>query len=213
MSRCAYKGIATEARMPTMQPASTDIAMDIHVFANNQQMGPFPKDTVLQMASIGSIPADASVWHDGAKDWYPLGDFVAAHGGATPAPATEQASPDRPAVAVLPNSSLEGPSPTACVIRGVAAGFGTAVACGGAWLALSITTGVWIGYVGLLVGWLVGKATSAASREEGAIILPISAVCFTLLTCAPVLVMRPLSPWVWLSAAFGAFNAWKASAN
>jgi hypothetical protein len=116
--------------------------MDIHVFANNQQMGPFPKDTVLQMASIGSIPPDASVWHDGAKDWYPVGEFVAAHGAATPAPAREEVSQSRPSVAVLPSSSLDGPSPTACVIRGVAAGFGTAVACGGAWLALSITTGI-----------------------------------------------------------------------
>ena len=81
-----------------MQPTSTETTMDIHVFANNQQMGPFSKETVLQMASIGSLPADASV-------------------------------------------------------------------------------------------------------------------CFTLLTCAPVLVMRPLSPWVWLSAAFGAFNAWRAVAQ
>ena len=187
--------------------------MDIHVFANNQQMGPFPKETVLQMAGIGSLPADASVWHDGATDWYPLAQFVAAHGSSTPAAQAVETASARTATAVLPSSSLEGPSPTTCVLRGVAAGFGTAVVCGGAWLALSISTGVWIGYIGLLVGWLVGKATSAASREEGATILPVSAVCFTLLTCAPVLVMRPLSPWVWLSAAFGAFNAWKAVAH
>ena len=196
-----------------MQPTSTETTMDIHIFANNQQMGPFSKETVLQMASIGSLPADASVWHDGAADWYPLAKFVAAHGSPAPAPQAVEAAPMQTAAAVLPGSSLEGPSPTTCVLRGIAAGFGTAVLCGAAWVALSIATGVWIGYIGLLVGWLVGKATSAASREEGAAILPISAVCFTLLTCAPVLVMRPLSPWVWLSAAFGAFNAWRAVAQ
>ncbi len=190
--------------------------MEIHVFANNQQMGPYPKETVIQMAGLGSLPADASVWHDGAGDWYPLSEFLAKNGGAVaaapaiPAPA-EPSSPEREAF--RSSAGDEGPSPTACIVRGVAAGFGTAVVAGGTWLAFSIFTGVWLGLIGLGVGWLVGKATSAASREEGAAILPISAVVFTLMTCAPVLIARPLSAWAWLGSAFACFNAWKAAAN
>lgn len=186
--------------------------MEIHVFANSQQMGPYPKETVIQMAGLGSLPADASVWHDGAGDWYPLSEFLAKNGGAVASAAA--AGPER-GEHELAQVSMgdEGPSPTAFVVRGVAAGFGTAVVAGGVWLAFSIWTGIWLGLIGLLVGWLVGKATSVASREEGAAILPISAVVFTLMTCAPVLIVRPLNAWAWLASAFACFNAWKAAAN
>lgn len=190
--------------------------MEIHVFANNQQMGPYPKETVIQMAGLGSLPADASVWHDGAADWYPLSEFLVKNGGvaaATPA----VSAPAEPVMAqretFRSGAGDDGPSPTACIVRGVAAGFGTAVVAGGIWLAFSIFTGVWLGLIGMGVGWLVGKATSAASREESAPILPISAVVFTLMTCAPVLIARTFSPWAWLGSAFACFNAWKAATN
>lgn len=195
--------------------------MVFHVFANNQQMGPFNKEAVLEMAAMGSIPADASVWHDGAPDWYPLAEFLSAHGGGGAVQSVVPSAGADPAPATVParRGSVgegvrdDGPSPTAFVVRGVAAGFGTAVLGGAAWLAFSMFTGFWIGYIGILVGWLVGKATSAASREEGAVILPVSAVLFTVLAFAPVLAMAYLSPWVWLSLAFGCFNAWRAAAQ
>lgn len=197
------KGLVEESRSATME---------IHVFVNNQQLGPYPKETVIQMAGLGSLPADASVWHDGASDWYPLSEFLSKNGGV--AASVAAAGPERgERESVLVPRMDEGPSPAAYVVRGVAAGFGTAVVAGGIWLAFSIWTGIWLGLIGLLVGWLVGKATSVASREEGAAILPISAVVFTLMTCAPVLIVRPLSPWVWMGAAFACFNAWKAAAN
>ncbi len=190
--------------------------MEIHVFANNQQLGPFSKESVLEMARLGSLPPDASVWHDGVKDWYPVSEFVGNQGGAVATPvsvptAEEALSPER---LVSSRSESEGePSPTTFVVRGVAAGLGTAVVAGGAWFAFSFMTGIWIGLIGLLVGWLVGKMTSVANREEGAAILPISAVVFTLVTYLPILVVRPMNLWVWLSCAFAGFNAWKAAAN
>ena len=208
-------GVAKRMRNPTLKKESESATMEIHVFANNQQMGPYPKETVIQMAGLGSLPADASVWHDGAGDWYPLSEFLAKNGGVAVAAPAAEAAPEleRQEREALRVRRDEDPSPRAYVVRGVAAGFGTAVVAGGIWLAFSIWTGIWLGLIGLLVGWLVGKATSVASREEGAAILPISAVVFTLMTCAPVLIARPLSPWVWLGSAFACFNAWKAAAN
>lgn len=207
-------GVAKRIWNRRLLAESRSATMEIHVFANNQQMGPYPKDTVIQMAGLGSLPADASVWHDRAGEWYPLSEFLAKNGGAAVAAPAAAAGPERQEREVVQVSMRdEGPSPTAYVVRGVAAGFGTAVVAGGIWLAFSIWTGIWLGLIGLLVGWLVGTATSVASREEGAAILPISAVVFTLMTCAPVLIARPLSPWVWLGSAFACFNAWKAAAN
>jgi len=190
--------------------------MEIHVFANNQQLGPFSKESVLEMARLGSLPPEASVWHDGVKDWYPISEFVGNHGGSVPSaasiPSTEATEVSERSAPTRSGADGE-PSPTAFVIRGVAAGLGTAVVAGGAWLAFSVMTGIWIGLIGLLVGWLVGKMTSVASREEGAVVLPISAVVFTLVTYLPILIVRPLNMWVWLSCAFAGFNAWKAAAN
>jgi len=190
--------------------------MEIHVFANNQQLGPFTKESVLEMARLGSLPPEASVWHDGVKDWYPISEFIGSHGGAISAAGsvpTMRKAEESERLAPGRSRSEGEPSPTAYVIRGVAAGLGTAVAAGGAWLTFSLMTGIWIGLIGLVVGWLVGKMTSVASREEGAVVLPISAVVFTLVTYLPILLVRPMSLWVWLGCAFAGFNAWKAAAN
>jgi hypothetical protein len=188
--------------------------MEIHVFANSQQLGPFSKESVLEMAQLGSLPPDASVWHDGAKDWYPISEFIGKHGGAVSVPAPSVEAVSAPGRLASARGGSDGePSPTAFVIRGVGAGLATAVVAGGVWLTFSVMTGFWIGWIGLGVGWLVGKMTSVASREEGAAILPISAVVFTVVTYVPVLIVLPLSPWVWLSCAFAGFNAWKAAAN
>jgi len=189
-------------------PASTEV----HVFvpATQQQQGPFAPDVVVEMARSGALPPDASVWHAGAPEWYPLARFLARQEPpAAPAPMAN-AAPLRP---IRESSSQDGPTPAACVVRGIAAGFATALAGGGAWVAVSIAVGIRIPYVGLLVGWLVGLATAKASRDESSLLLPVSAVAFTLLAHAYFIPYFLVSPWFWLSLAFACFNAWKAAAN
>ncbi|MFM8360716.1 MAG: DUF4339 domain-containing protein, partial [Verrucomicrobiota bacterium] len=56
--------------------------MGIHIFQNQQQTGPFPKEAVLEMARLGTLPPDALVWHDGAADWYPVGRWVQENGAS-----------------------------------------------------------------------------------------------------------------------------------
>jgi hypothetical protein len=181
--------------------------MEIHVHANGQQLGPFPPAEVIEMARTGAIPADASVWHPDAPQWYPLSDFLAEQ-SARSTPAYSPVLPLSPSV-----PASDEPSANTYVLRGVGAGFATALIGGGLWIAVSLAAGIRIPYVGLLIGWLVGVATSKASREEAAPILPISAVVFTLLAHGFFIPYFLLNPWFWLSLAFACYNAWKASAN
>ena len=181
--------------------------MEIHIHANNQQLGPFATERVLEMARTGAIPDDALVWHADAPEWYPLSDFIARHGvGSTPSRPI-----DRPVITPAPIA--DEPSANTYVLRGIGAGFATALVGGGLWIGVSLAAGIRIPYVGLVIGWLVGVATSKASREEAAPILPISAVVFTLFAHAFFIPYFLLSPWFWLSLAFACYNAWKASAN
>ena len=183
-------------------PPSTEV----HVFvpATQQQQGPFAPDVVVGMARSGSIPPDASVWHADASEWYPLSRFLARQDPPVAAPAANAAPVLRP---IWEAASHEGPSPAACVGRGIAAGFATALVGGAAWLAVSIAVGIRIPYVGLLVGWLVGVATAKASRDESSLLLPVSALVFTLLAHAYFIPYFLVSPWFWLSLAFACFNA------
>jgi len=41
--------------------------MEIHVFANNQQMGPYPKETVIQIFFLGSAFACFNAWKAAAN--------------------------------------------------------------------------------------------------------------------------------------------------
>jgi hypothetical protein len=172
--------------------------MEIHVHHNGQQLGPFPKESLIEMARLGSFPNDALVWHDGATDWYPLGDFMKAHAPAAPQPAAQPL--------VTYTKKNDEPSGSMCVVKGIAAGFGVAVVGGGAWLAASLAAGFRIPFVGILLGLGVGFATSKASRGEGSVLLPVSAVVWTLL--ASLLVFN-VSIWGLASMAYSLYLAWK----
>jgi hypothetical protein len=191
--------------------------MEIHVFANSQQMGPFPLDSVIDMARMGSLPAEAMVWHEGATDWYPLSRLLAERApgvvlgaGAAPVEVAEPARPSSPAFNPPQVSPKELPSTTGYVVRGVAAGFGVAVAGGLLWFGISVAAGFRIPFVGLAVGWGVGRVTAWASRNESSLVLPISAVLWTFLACAP---LSAFSVWSLLSLAFACHLAWQQAAD
>ncbi len=182
--------------------------MEVHVFANQQQLGPFAPDAVVEMARLGSIPPDASVWHDGAPDWFPLSDFVQQHGpGMFAAAAPVQAAPAYSPPRTRPS---DGPSAGSCVLRGVGAGFGVALIGGMVWFGLGMATGIRIPFVGLAIGWAVGKSTSWASRGVASIWLPVSAVLFTFIACAP---LSFFSIYNMVALVFAMFSAWRGASE
>lgn len=163
--------------------------MEIHVFQNQQQTGPFPVEAVVEMGRLGTLPRDALVWHDGATDWYRLEQFLRERG----VPVADAPSPSRQREAALEAEALaqarradDGPSATACVVRGVGAGFGTALVGGLLWAGGSYAVGFRIPFFGMAIGWAVGYATNRASRGEGTLLLPISACIWTLLAILPM---------------------------
>jgi hypothetical protein len=60
-------GVAKRMRNPGVIEESRSRTMEIHVFVNNQQMGPYPKETVIQMAWLGSAFACFNAWKAAAN--------------------------------------------------------------------------------------------------------------------------------------------------
>ena len=190
--------------------------MEVLVYANQQQLGPFTPETVADMARMGSLPAEAMVWHEGVSEWYPLTGFLEQHAPGTPVtpPPVEEppVAPVRSTLASLNPPQIGGdgiPSSASCIVRGVAAGFGVALVGGMLWLGASVMVGFRIPFVGLGIGWLVGTMTARAARNEASVILPVSAVLWTFLACAPFTV----GIYSLLGLLFACYWAWRTAAE
>ena len=53
------------------------LGLSIHISRDGQEFGPYPEETVREHFEAGRfLPSDLA-WHEGAKDWVPLGELLA----------------------------------------------------------------------------------------------------------------------------------------
>ena len=154
--------------------------MQISVYNNNQQLGPFDLEAVHNMVRLGSLPQTAHVWYDGAPDWIPLPTFLQQY----PAPAAPTAGPAPGRMSPQPMlSTAHAPagggqlSDAQRLIRATIAGGVAALVGGGVWAGLAIGLGVELGYVAWGIGLLCGFAVSKLGRGHGTIFQVMAVVC------------------------------------
>jgi len=50
--------------------------MQIYLFQNEQQVGPYTPDQLQGLVTAGQIPGETPAWHEGCNDWLPLKDII-----------------------------------------------------------------------------------------------------------------------------------------
>ncbi len=133
------------------------------VHFQGNQLGPFPPAAVAEMLQLGTITAEAQVWHEGLPDWVPVNQFLAQH---LPAPAASA-----PALTPLPPVADDGPSESAVVIKALVSGFVVALLAGAIFGAIEAKLGDasrgarrLTGWLLAGLGWVVGFTVSRVSR-------------------------------------------------
>ena len=157
--------------------------MQISVYNDGQQLGPFPLDAIHNMVRLGSLPQTAHVWYEGAPDWIPLPTFLQQYPvPAAPATALMHSvgpSPRSPGMigAGQPHGAQAGQiSDAQRLLRATIAGGVAALIGGGVWAGLVIGTGVEIGWVAWGIGVLCGLSVSKLGRGHGTIFQAMAAV-------------------------------------
>jgi hypothetical protein len=153
--------------------------MDLFVYDQGQQSGPFPGEQVQEMLRSGSLSTEAMVWHEGAPDWVPAATFFGppvAVPPPIPAVRVVAAAAQHPAAQAVVRASGRArvpgeavPTEGALFVRALGVGLGTAVLLGAGWAALQVVTQMMLQLpfiIGGAVGWLCGYAVSKASRDS-----------------------------------------------
>ena len=182
--------------------------MDIHIFDQGRQTGPFTLDAVREMQRRGALSAAAMVWHADLPDWAPMAPFLEEH---DPAPA--------PAAPVFTQPS-SGNVPTAQAVLGRAAlaGLAVAVVAGSGWAVMQSVLRIQLAWlVGATLAWLCAQTVAKVSRgSTGPVYLAVAFGCVTLLWTigvfgvaafglAPAIGVGTISAYL-----FSLFLAWKA---
>jgi hypothetical protein len=156
--------------------------MQISVYNNGQQLGPFPLEAVHNMVRLKSLPNEAMVWYEGAADWIPLPTFLQQYPvPAAPAAAAAPASGRMSTQQML--SASQAPrgdgqlSDGARLLRATIAGGVAALIGGGVWAGIAIATGIQLGYVAWGIGLLSGFAVSKLGRGHGTIFQVMAVLC------------------------------------
>ena len=169
--------------------------MQISVFNDGQQLGPFPLEAVHNMVRLGSLPQTALVWYEGAPDWIPLPTFLQQYPlPAAPAAATpmHSAGPGRMSsadmLAAARAQAAQGVqggqiSDSQRLVRATIAGGVAALIGGGVWAGLAIGTQKEVAWVAWGIGVLCGFAVSKLGRGHGTIFQAMAAI-FSLLGIA-----------------------------
>ncbi len=154
--------------------------MQISIYHNGQQLGPFPLDAVHNMVRLGSLPNEAMVWYEGAADWIPLPDFLQQY--PLPAAPVAAAAPARMSTQQM-LSAAQAPagggqlSDGARLVRATIAGGIAALIGGGVWAGLAIGLSIQLGYVAWGIGLLCGFAVSKLGRGHGTIFQIMAVAC------------------------------------
>lgn len=137
--------------------------MQLLVHFQGNQLGPFPPAAVAEMLQLGTITAEAQVWHEGLPDWMPVNQFLAQHPSAP--------TPSAPALTPLPPVADDGPSESAVVFRALISGFVVALIAGAIFGAIEAMLGDasrgarrLTGWLLAGLGWVVGFTVSRVSR-------------------------------------------------
>ena len=164
--------------------------MQLHVFQNEKQTGPFPLDTVHNMKRTGSLNDTAMLWHEGLADWQPIGAFLAANPSSRPvaappvaAPAAKRVDPKSQAAWVAAQAGAapkSEPSDVSRIMRSILAGGVASLIGGGIWAGIAIVAHIQLGWLAWGVGWLCGLAVSKFGRGNG-VVFQLIAVGFSLL--------------------------------
>lgn len=147
------------------------------VHFQGNQLGPFPPAAVAEMLQLGTITAEAQVWHEGLPDWMPVNQFLAQH---PPAPAVSA-----PALTPLPPVTDDGPSESAVVVKALVSGFVVALIAGAIFGAIEAKLGDasrgarrLIGVLLAVFSWVVGFTVSRVSRGcDSWVLVGGAAVC------------------------------------
>lgn len=159
--------------------------MQIHIFQDEKQTGPFPLDAVHNMKRLGSVNDTAMVWHDGLTDWQPIGPFLAANQPSRPlsvaAPPFKAAAPAKPKAVWGPAQTSPAPKPEPSdvnrLMRSILAGGVAALISGAVWIGIAVGVGIQIGWLAWGIGWLCGLAVSNFGRGNGAVFQLIAVLC------------------------------------
>ena len=136
--------------------------MNLYVHHDNQQVGPFPEESVREMVRVGSVPETALVWHEGAPDWVPLSTFLEQRGpGVQTRALAQRAALGRAAM----KSAGSVPSDASLFLRTLGASLGVAVLAGIGWAVFQSFTRIQLPYIfGVGIGWLCGYTVDKVSR-------------------------------------------------
>lgn len=156
--------------------------MQISVYHNGQQLGPFPLEALHNMVRLGSLPDSALVWYEGAPDWIPLPTFLQQHPvpaapAGSPAPAPGRTAPSQMLSTAHTPAGATQLSDASRLIRASIAGGVAALIGGGVWAGLAIGIGIQLGYVAWGIGLLCGFAVSKLGRGHGTIFQLMAVVC------------------------------------
>jgi hypothetical protein len=155
--------------------------MQIYLFQDEKQIGPFPLDAVHDMKALGSANDGTLVWHDGLADWQPIGPFLAANPSTRTTQAPVAAAPAQRAVSrAVPQASATEPSDISRVVRSLLAGGVAALIGGGIWALIAIVAHIQIGWLAWGIGWLCGLSVAKFGRGNG-VVFQFIAVGFSLL--------------------------------
>ncbi len=161
--------------------------MQLHVFQDEKQTGPFVLDAVHNMKRTGRLKENAMLWHEGLADWQPAEAFLAANPPSKAFTAPPVAAPvARPAenktqaawIAAQAGAAPKSePSDVSRVLRSVLAGGVAALIGGGIWAGIAILAHIQLGWLAWGIGWLCGLAVSKFGRGNGVVFQLIAVGC------------------------------------
>jgi hypothetical protein len=142
--------------------------MNVFIYQQNQQSGPFSAEAFQGMLQMGSVANDASVWLEGSPDWVPLATFLTQHPELAPQAAPVAASPAvgriRAAAAPVAMRSSAAASEGGALLKTIGASLGVAIACGVAWAIEQCFLGIQLPYIiGVGIAWICGKTVATVS--------------------------------------------------
>jgi len=154
--------------------------MNVFIFQQNQQSGPFAAEAFQEMVRMGSVAGDASVWQEGTPDWVPLATFLAQHPELAPKAEPQTVSPAAERIrAMTPAASLGRPAPSegGVFLKALGAALGVGIGCGIGWAVLQAFTGIQLPYIiGVGIAWACGKTVDKVSGGASGSLFAIAAV-------------------------------------
>jgi hypothetical protein len=69
--------------------------MDLYLFQNEEQVGPYTKEKINSMIASGEITRDDFAWHEGLSDWQPIHTIISVDSPASP-PKAQSTAPQEP---------------------------------------------------------------------------------------------------------------------